>query len=137
MQNNRVICSRAGPVQDHRQHIWGQFCAHARQLATYLETRSGPIQDHWQCILWPVWAHTMPSVEYFGPVQGLCKSTGSTYGTRMGPYKTIGTRVWGQCWAHTRCLAASVGTSAGPMQDNRLYILRTVLGPYKMISCIF
>src|SRR6266404_8366526 len=102
MQNNRVICSRAGPVQDiastfgvssvpmqdNRQHIW--------------RPDLGPYKIIGNVFCGQCRAHTMPSVEYFGPVRGLCKSTGSTYGTRMGPYKTISSRVWGQCWAHTR-----------------------------------
>src|SRR6266404_77653 len=54
----------------------------------------------------------------------------------MGPYYTIGSTLWGQCWAHTRPSVARWVARAGPMQDRQLHALGPVLGPCEFISSI-
>src|SRR6266404_4896051 len=95
----------------------------------------GPIQDHWGHTLWPV----------------------------VGPFKAIGTKIYGQSWAHPRpsapyamamdrpiedhrhqnygqCWAYSRPSapyflaSGGPIRGHRDYILVPVVGPFNVMN---
>src|SRR6266404_724303 len=71
----------AGPMQDHRQHIWRPVLGPFKIIGSIF----------WdQC-----WAHASPAAASLAPV--------------LGPYKSIGSTYFRWCWAHSRHSIISSG----------------------------